>query len=462
MLEGSCRSALLAPLLRDPGLLADDAAIAILSDTDSKPALTYLRERISALDGPIAVSAARVLVRHARPLAITECVRLARCGVTDVAEQAVRTLAGIKGPKAQLAMEGLLDLYREPWLEPLVERLSRRVSATTSERMREVVKRADPRRPGALLVLHRAGIVDAGHSLAAVALVKRRHRDRIWAASVLSVDPRYAAKARDALTEAAASEVESESQEALKALLDHAPELAVSRLIKRLHSTRDGGLRLEIVEMLSTTTSRDARDAIAGALNDLDRRVVRRAANNLLSVDYKFEIEPTIEAMLGGRLDIDSGLAALLTSERKACQHHAQRLLRRKTLPARRLGARILALDPDTRASQHAVKLVDDSDPTVRCAAIWTLIRTSQDFDLLYSAIGRLLDDWQPIDGPPLFEADKASAFHPVSCCADAIYQMLGNPPSLSYAPLEHRDTADTQELQLSAAEIARELGLTA
>ncbi|MGC2372788.1 MAG: NACHT domain-containing protein [Solirubrobacteraceae bacterium] len=158
-LTGEPQEVLLAPLLAQVDAIGDHAAIALLRGTPSRSALGYLR-RSTPLQRRSSKEKTNAQPKADPSLAIAELVRRARKRNDPLAEQATLLLARRNGHRALLAMEGLLDLYREPWLEPVLERLTR-ASGGTRERLLALASGADPQRFGALLVLRRRRVIQA-------------------------------------------------------------------------------------------------------------------------------------------------------------------------------------------------------------------------------------------------------------------------------------------------------------
>jgi hypothetical protein len=352
MLTGDERNALLTPLLQDADALADSAAIALLSHAPSRPALNYLRRRMPMRTRS---SNARARARPARDdpsLAIAQLVRRVGSSDRQLAEQAALILARRNGLNALLAMEELLDLYREPWLEPVLRRLAK-AGGSTRERLLQTASTGGPRRFGALLVLrHR-------HVLEATVIIAQLLNDE---------SPRVRARAREL----------------------------------REYDIRAGP----------------------------PRRVTRRGEAPL-PVGDEAHIRSAIAAMLDGELDINRGLDMLGRAQWPKHHEEARALLDRQDPAARRLGARMLRVDFDPLAGEHAARLLDDPDATVRCAAAWTLATHDGTAEALLSRIGRLISDGQPIEGPPLEHAAGryATPVDAVRSCADVAYRLLEETP---------------------------------
>jgi hypothetical protein len=347
VLSGPEQHSLLRALLDRTDGVADEAAIALLTEASDKQALAYLRKRLPELNGPSGVRAAEQVARWAPALGIDELARRVRAESPAVAEQAAHSLARQKGRTAIAAMEGLLDLEREPRLEPVLERLAQ-AGVSARRRLLTLAESNDPQRFGALLVLRRMRV---------------RQADRI---------------------------------------------------VERLAKDKDGETRRRAAELTNPRLAEDAEGESPSQDEDLG-------------------VQPTIAAMLDGTLELDAGLDALAAREWPELKPSTLALLRRKKLAARRLGARLLAVTADSRASNHADELIDDPDPTVRCAAIWTLIRTGEHLELLLALVDRLIFDVQPIEGPPLRDAYglHLGSQRSVRCCADAIYCLLEGSPAL-------------------------------
>jgi hypothetical protein len=158
MLTGESQEVLLVPLLAQVDAIGDHAAIALLRGTPSRSALGYLRRSTPLQRRSSGKTNAQPKADPS--LAIAELVRRARKRNDPLPEQATLVLARRNGHHALSAMEGLLDLYREPWLEPVLERLTR-ASGRTRERLLALASGANPQRFGALLVLRRRCVIQA-------------------------------------------------------------------------------------------------------------------------------------------------------------------------------------------------------------------------------------------------------------------------------------------------------------
>jgi hypothetical protein len=146
-------------------------------------------------------------------------------------------------------------------------------------------------------------------------------------------------------------------------------------------------------------------------------------------------------AVLDGGVQLNAVLGGLASWARPEHLPVALELLRLKPVAARRLGARMLAVNPAPESCQHAVALLADRDTTVRCAAVCKLTFTAQtpDSELpptiaepLLRRIPVLLTDRRRIKGPALEDPQEPFLEESaVWCCADAAYRLLASRPAL-------------------------------
>lgn len=225
---------------------------------------------------------------------------------------------------------------------------------------------------------------------------------------------------------------------ALEALRATDPPAAIRGLAEILHGEEQRDLRLRAIELLSE--SRGSQQALLQALDDADQEVATQVALALLPGADAQYIERISRAMLDGRLQIDPVLSGLARWARPEHLRVALELLRDESSAARRLGARMLAVNPAPESREHAATLIDDQDSTVRCAAACKLTFTAQSSDALspaiierlLQAIPALLADQDRIDGPAL--QDPQEPFRDASavwCSADAAYRLLAQRPAL-------------------------------
>lgn len=217
------------------------------------------------------------------------------------------------------------------------------------------------------------------------------------------------------------------------------PLAAVKGLAEILHGEEQRDLRLRAIELLSE--SRGSQQALLEALDDPDQGIATQAALALLpGASDAQDTERISRAVLDGRVQIDPILDGLARWARPEHLQVALGLLRDESSAARRLGARMLAVNPAPESCEHAIKLIDDHDSTVRCAAVCKLTFTAQTsgelppaiIERLLRAIPKLLADQDRIDEPAL--EDPQEPFRDAStvwCCADAAYRLLAQHPAL-------------------------------
>jgi hypothetical protein len=229
---------------------------------------------------------------------------------------------------------------------------------------------------------------------------------------------------------------------ALQTLMGPNPSAAVEGLANVLHSNKPRDLRLRALELLSESRDKRIEKLLVDALNDHDREIVLQAALALLARTLDAQTMKRISrVVLDGRVRLDDVLDALARWARREHLPVALGLLRQKRSAARRLGARILVVNPAPESIEHAVTLLDDRDTTVRCAAVCKLTFTAQtpgdelssaNMERLLRMIPILLVDQQRIEGPAL--KDPLEPFREAStvwCCADAAYRLLQQHPAL-------------------------------
>ena len=457
--HGGNRGALLAPLLTVPDECADQAAIAMLESDSPAAAIPYLRARLPEIESPRGVYVAEMLASHDARFAVGELVRRVREEDIPYARAAARALTRVKGRTTLSGMETLLDLYPDKRLEPLLEHLSQG-GAAGQARLLELARRPSPARFGAFSVLHRMRapgveetlrelsededfetrvrareVLGVGfRELAVEALADPTHRWRLWAARALVDDPQHTPEARAVLVEAASTPEPARRASALEGLIAVDAGFAFGALAALLAETSDAALRLRIAELLLVNARDGAEDALAEALADADAKVVASAAQGLLSIRDKRVVPGLIGAVLDGRLDMESAIGLLGNVGRLAGTPPAAELLDRDSLPARRLGARLLSSIGDPQAAELAAELSDDADATVRCGATWALVVAGTHNELLLKRVVGLLADEERVLGPPVDDnlgGFKTTGPRSVRCCADAAYRLLEETPGL-------------------------------
>lgn len=352
-------------------------------------------------------------------------------------------------------METLLDLYPDVRLEPLLEHLSQGRAA--AQALFELARKPGRQRFGALDVLRRMrapGVEEMLRELsededfetrllarglreidvtdlAMEALADPNNRWRLWAARTLVTDAQHMPAARAVLVDASRTLEPSQRVSALEGLIPIDPGFAFRGLATLLAEASDAALRRRIVERLRADAHEDAQSALVTALGNADPDVVWRAAEALRP--DKRVVLAVIDAALDGRLDVESAVELLSDARGWRPTAQAARLVISNNLPARRLGARLLSRIKDPEAAELATELIDDTDATVRCGAIWALVVAGTHDELLLARLGHLFGDEEPVFGPSVDDDvdDIGQLAWSVECCADAAYRLLKGRPAL-------------------------------
>jgi len=233
---------------------------------------------------------------------------------------------------------------------------------------------------------------------------------------------------------------------ALGILATVAPEEAVKGFADALQTNSASEFRHEALSWLSDTLGYGGEDLLAALTGDPDEWIALKAAQELARHGDRRGFDALVRIVVADDERAVWGLDTLMRSARSEHLADAERLLRGTSEAERRVGARLLMVCEAPNAVDVASGLLNDPDPTVRCASAWLLAHRGR-ADALLSRVDQFLGDTEHIAGPPLDEprgpvrrTRPVRQARRVRCCADVVYRWFAARPAVLQAAIAGRE----------------------